>query len=159
MTIGQTVPTFVARHVVRGDDTISHRETRGTLAAVEERVAALITVEQRLADEKSSAAGMRTLTFALLGVAILLAAGLVAAIFYIQIARRGAQLAAAQLARADESYTELQSSLHTIEVDLQRRMVKLLNLHDVRIVSEEEVDRTLAPLLDISSELKKKHAS
>lgn len=135
------------------------KNARGTLAAAEARVASLSALEGRLADERGAAAAMRTLTFALLGVAILLAAGLFAAIYFTQIARRDARLAAARLAKTEESYTELQRSLRTIEIDLQRRMVNLLNLHDVRIVSEEEVDKSLATLLDLSSELKKKHAS
>lgn len=133
-------------------------EARSSQLAMKQRVLSLQAIERQLADERDAGALARTISYALLTTAILLAAAFLVAFYFMHASRRYARLAAGQLAGTDKRYTELKGSLRTIEIDLQRRMVNLLRLHGARVVSQGEVDTTLAPLLNLAPELRKKHA-
>ncbi|MDP3937957.1 MAG: hypothetical protein Q8R92_07450 [Deltaproteobacteria bacterium] len=134
------------------------REATGANAALEQRVAATADLEKALADERSSSAALKFTTFALTTAALVLGGALAGALLFLRLARREAHLAERGLKRTEVRYGELRKELRGVEIDLQRRMVNLLHLHDVRVVSEEEVDDALAPLVKLATLLKKKHA-
>ena len=134
------------------------REATAARAALEERVAAAASLEQALADERTVADRLQFTAFALATAALVLGGALAGALLFLRLARREADLAERGLAKSEARYADLRRELREIEIDLQRRMVNLLHLHDVRVVSQEEVDGAVAPLVDLAAEIKKKHA-
>lgn len=134
------------------------REATEARAALEQRVAAIGSLEQALADERKATSRLRATSFALATAALVLGGALAGALLFLRMARREAHLADAGLTKIEARYAELRRQLRDIEIDLQRRMVSLLHLHDVRVVSQEEVDGAMAPLVDLAAEIKKKHA-
>jgi hypothetical protein len=134
-------------------------EARASQAEMKERVAALESIERRLAEAERARAAVQSMSFALTTAVIVLSAALLAALYFMVAARRGARLATRDLTRAERRYAKLHRSLQDLDVDLQRRIMRLISLQGVRVVSQAEVDASMSPLLDISAELKKKQAS
>lgn len=134
------------------------RETTAEKTALEKRVAESAAIEKTLAAERRASDRSRFISFALATAALVLGGALAGVLLFLRLARREARVAEAALAKTEARYAELRKQLREIEIDLQRRMVNLLHLHDVRVVTEEEVGRATAPLVDLAAELKKKHA-
>lgn len=133
-------------------------QARSGKLAMAQRLLSLEAIERQLADERDAGALARTISYALLTAATVLAAAFLVVFYFMHASRRDARLATGRLAGTEERYGELKGSLRTIEIDLQRRMVNLLKLHEVRVVTQGEVDDSLAPLLDLTPELRKRHA-
>ncbi len=134
------------------------REATEAKVVLEQRMAATADLEKALADERAGSAALKFTTFALTTAALVLGGALAGALLFLRLARREAHLAETGRERTEVRYGELRKGLRDIEIDLQRRMVNLLHLHDVRVVTEDEVDDALAPLVDLATVLKKKHA-
>jgi len=134
-------------------------QANGRVAEVSDRLAALEGVDARLQALRasSSRAQLVQLGLGLAVVALLLG---VAAVGSVLVAsRRSATLRERRMADLESQYTELRRGLSDLEVQLQRRMLKLLSWHETRVLTEREVEEATAPVLEMARKLKTRHAS
>jgi hypothetical protein len=118
-------------------------------------------LETRMAavDSRGARTSLRIATFVLLLLTLALAVGTGLALRMIRSARRESRLAGKRLGDVKSSYERLRSSLRGIEIELQRRMVNLLHLHGARVITDKEAKAATRPVIELATELKKKHAS
>ena len=90
--------------------------------------------------------------FALLACLLFVASSLYAA-------RRSGQLREEKLKQLESEYTHLRRSITDLDVQLQRRMLKLLSWHETRVLTEREVEEATAPVVEMARKLKERHAS
>ncbi len=128
------------------------------LKELETRIAAVDSLQRELSEARSARASLRIATFALLLLTLALAVGIGLALQMIRSARRESRLAEKRLEDVNSSYEHLRDSLRGIEIDLQRRMVNLLHLHGVRVITDKEAKAAVRPVIELATELKKKHA-
>jgi hypothetical protein len=126
---------------------------------LETRMAAVDSLQRELNEARGARTSLRIATFVLLLLTLALAVGTGLALRMIRSARRESRLAGKRLGDVKSSYERLRSSLRGIEIELQRRMVNLLHLHGARVITDKEAKAATRPVIELATELKKKHAS
>lgn len=134
-------------------------EAKGRLMELEKASASLEVRRRDVDRAERILASRRAIIIGL----VLVVGVLFALLAFVVKALRAARRDAAEVASRDRalrsSYEELRRSLHDIDVKLQGRVVSLLRLHGGKIVTDAELTASLAPVVDFTEELRKKHAT
>jgi hypothetical protein len=126
-------------------------------AQLEKRSAELALREREIAGLRSAAVSQKSIVTALVGVAILLSLLLAVALLWSFSNRRTAAGYKERLGAEEGRYAGLRGSLNDIDLDLQRRFIRLLAASDVRVVSPDESTEMLQPTLRLAQDLKHRH--
>ena len=134
-------------------------EARAKGVELQERIVGVETLQTNLGEAQERVTSLERRSLVLLCTVIVLGAGLLGAVGFGLVTYRDGQLREEQRDEAEARYTELRGSLADLERTLQRRMVKLLGAHDVRVISVRDVERETEPVVEMARELKQRHAS
>ncbi len=169
-TLKQFNPKVAAKGLVPGDQIRSgfvpirqldalralHADSRKEFAE------AVATVERQrereIAGLRSAAVSQESIVTALVGATILLSLLLAVALRWSFSNRRTAAGYKERLGAEEGRYAGLRGSLNDIDLDLQRRFIRLLAAADVRVVSPDESTETLQPTLRLAQDLKHRYA-
>jgi hypothetical protein len=83
----------------------------------------------------------------------------VVSLFLALAARTDASRMRTRLAAADERYTDLRRSLQSLEVQLQKRMLDMLEVHKSQLLTERDIDDATLPVIEMAERIKQRHAS
>ncbi len=124
---------------------------------LKKRSAELALGELELAGLRSAAGSQESIVSAVKGAAILLSLLLAVALQWSFSNRRTAAGYKERFEAEEGRYADLRGSLDDIERDLQRRLIRLLTAHHVRIVSSKELTETSQPTFRLARDLKHRH--
>jgi hypothetical protein len=134
-------------------------EARAKGVELQERIVGVEALQANLTETTTRAASAENRMLVLVGTAIVLGIGLLGALAFALVTYRDARTREEQRDEAEARYGELRGALADLERTLQRRMVKLLSAHDVRVISVRDVERETEPVVEMARELKQRHAS
>ncbi len=134
------------------------RRSAGMVAREEAQQAELAEVQAALDAALSSDRNAIAIQLALGLVALLLAVGLAAAVTAVYSGQRARTLLERRIKQVEGQYTDLRRSISDLDVQLQRRMLKLLSWHESRVLTEAEVEEATAPVLELARRVKERHA-
>jgi len=132
-------------------------ESNARLAAMEKARAALETRAEALARGERSVTWLRAAVVVLILVAIALVVALGLVVKATRAARESAVEAVSRHRELQSRYEALRTSLHDLDVTLQRRVVSLLHLHGGKVVSDSELRSSTGQVLDFTQEVKRKY--
>jgi len=136
----------------------SQTEAQDATARLQAQVAELDAARAERDSLLASRSNAYLLQLGLVAAIVALAAGLAAALSAVYASRRGGHLRDQRLKEIEAQYTDLRRSVMDLDVQLQRRMLKLLSWHDTRVITQREVEEASAPVLDMARKLKERHA-
>lgn len=125
---------------------------------LKKRSAELALGELELAGLRSAAGSQESIVSAVKGAAILLSLLLAVALQWSFSNRRTTAGYKERLEAEKGRYADLRGSLDDIERDLQRRLLRLLTAHHVRVVSSQELTEVSQPTLRLARVLKHRYA-
>jgi len=126
---------------------------------LQERLVGLDALQASLDETQARTATLERRGMLLIVIAVVLGVAVLGALAFGLMTFRDVQLREELRDDAEARYTDLSGSLTDLERSLQRRMVKLLSAHDVRVISVRDVERETEPVVEMARELKQRHAS
>jgi len=127
-------------------------------ARVESLQAELSQVQEALDSASTAQSRVYAIRATLVILAIGLAAALIAAVVLLISAQHTRGLLERRLKQSEGQYTDLRRSIADLDVQLQRRMLKLLSWHETRVLTERQVEEATAPVVEMAKRLKERHA-
>lgn len=134
-------------------------DMKARIAEFEKDRASFETRRRELSRAEAALPALRWVVIGLVLLAIVLLVLLAVFVRAVRDARQKAQETVSRTSALQSRYDELRTSLHELDVGLQRRVVSLLQLHGGRVVSNAEVEASITPMIERARELKKKHRS
>jgi hypothetical protein len=134
-------------------------EERTRTAALEAQLKPFEEVKLELVHARESEQTWKTTSGGALAAAAIAAALLVASLFLALAARTDASRLKTRLAASDERYGDLRRSLQSLEVQLQKRMLDMLEVHKSQPPTERDVEEATLPVIEMAERIKQRHAS
>jgi hypothetical protein len=134
-------------------------EERARTSALEAQLKPFEEVKLELAHARESEQTWKTTSGAALAAAAISAALLVASLFLALSARTDASRLKTRLAASDERYGDLRRSLQSLEVQLQKRMLEMLEVHKSQAPGERDIEEATLPVIEMAERIKQRHAS
>jgi hypothetical protein len=132
-------------------------QAKARLTEFERTAASLERTRRDLASAERSLAARPAIIVGLVLVALVLLVVLAALAQALLAARRHLRDLRSRDRALQSRYDDLRRSLHDIDVKLQGRVVALLQVHGGKVVTDSELTAALAPVMNITHELRARH--